>query len=206
MKKLIIGFAIACSIGLASCGGCHRNYGQPMVGGGYNDYPVYNTPYGQQVVVQQGGHSMLMDYLLFQSLMGRPGGYTNINNYYNTNRSSFRSYDANQARSWGRVNTSNASWRSKPGTSSGWKTTSTNTPTNNGWKTSTSTPNHASTSRSWGSGSLSTPSRSVNSNSSRSWGSGSSSSRSSSSRSWGGSSSRSSGSRSWGGSSSGRRR
>lgn len=85
-KVLIIGLPILFVILLMSmcwscAGGCNRQ--QPNYG---YQQPVYQQPQPQVVYVPQpDGSSVMMNYLLWRSLMDQ-GGVTNVHNYYNQHR------------------------------------------------------------------------------------------------------------------------
>ena len=100
MKKIAILFSLL-TVLFVSC----TNY-QPVpvvatTTTGYSgDYQMMTSPTGaQMVVVNDGGRSFLMDYLLFNSLMSR-GGYSNVINHYHTYPSSGRYYNASAYRGW----------------------------------------------------------------------------------------------------------
>ena len=98
MKRSII-ILILVSFLLGSCGGYQppvyqqslpMQYQQPVS----QDYQVMYGPGGQQMVrYNQGGTSLLIDYLLFQRYYSN-GGWGAVNNYYSTHRSDFRPYNS----------------------------------------------------------------------------------------------------------------
>jgi hypothetical protein len=81
---------------------CDTNYQRPVVVQqplDY-DYQVITSPTGQQMVVYNyNGREMMLDYMLWQSLYNR-GGWTGVNNYYNTNPSYFRPYNSSNYSGW----------------------------------------------------------------------------------------------------------
>lgn len=87
-KVLIIGLPTLFLLLLVSmcwscAGGCNRQNQQNY---GYQQQPVYQQPQPQVVYVQQpDGSSVMMNYLLWRSLMDN-GGETNVHNYYNQHR------------------------------------------------------------------------------------------------------------------------
>jgi hypothetical protein len=92
------------------------NYQQPVqtvVQDSYvDDYPVYYSPSGAKMAMYNyNGTQMLMDYVLFTSLMNR-GGMSTVNNYYVSHRSSNKimTYNSNTMRNYRK---SNETFRSK---------------------------------------------------------------------------------------------
>lgn len=85
-KVLLIGGSFMFLILLIStCWSCSSGCNQPNQNYGYQQ-PVYQQPQPQVVYVQQpDGTSVLMNYLLWRSLMDQ-GGQSNVHNYYNNNR------------------------------------------------------------------------------------------------------------------------
>lgn len=85
-KVLLIGSSFVFLILLVStCWSCASGCNQPNQNYGYQQ-PVYQQPQPQVVYVQQpDGSSVMMNYLLWRSLMDQ-GGETHVHNYYNNHR------------------------------------------------------------------------------------------------------------------------
>jgi len=129
MKKIIYFLLLVVLVTAYSCS-CNTNpypaqVYQPQV---YDDYPVYYSPSGVRMAMYSyNGTQMLMDYMLFSSLM-RSGGIGSVNNYYVSHRSDSRimGYNSNTMRNWKRDNNSyrvqrNSPYSSNsPSTGSGW--------------------------------------------------------------------------------------
>jgi len=70
---------------MSMCWSCSSGCNQPNQNYGYQQ-PVYQQPQPQVVYVPQpDGTSIMMNYLLYRSLMDQ-GGVTNVHNYYNNHR------------------------------------------------------------------------------------------------------------------------
>jgi hypothetical protein len=117
MKKLLIPILLF----LASCNS------QPYYNQYPNDYQVMTSPTGQQmVVINNGGRSYLMDYLLFTNLMNS-GGYTRVYNYYHSYPSSITYYNPSSYSNWRSTRMNSSSFRSNtPSTGSGFRSVNNN--------------------------------------------------------------------------------
>lgn len=115
MKRILS--IIVVSLAFASCYDPNYVQTQPVVVQ-QPQYQVITDPYtgAQQVMFYDGTQQMLMDYVLFNQLMGN-GGYNNVITYYHRTPSIRRVYEPSRYNSWKR-SSAPSSWGSSSGYSS----------------------------------------------------------------------------------------